>query len=249
MPSRTAFLVTLLVALAARAEMPTDLALPLDCTPGEDCWVVRYVDLDPGPGAKDYMCGGLTSDGHQGTDFAIRNLAVMAEGVQVRAAAAGVVEGLRDGQPDISVADRGPEQVEGQECGNGIRIGHGEGWITLYCHLRRGSIMVAQGDRVEVGQPLALVGLSGETSFPHLHLQIQQDERLVDPFVGPAPPDGCGRQYEPLWRPDVMARLDYRPVVLTNAGIATAAPEIDDVRRGWHRLDSLPTTVPALVLW
>ena len=94
MPSRTAFLVTLFVALAARAEMPTDLALPLDCTPGEDCWILRYVDLDPEPGAQDYMCGELTSDGHQGTDFAIRNLAVMAEGVLVRAAAAGVVEGV-----------------------------------------------------------------------------------------------------------------------------------------------------------
>src|SRR5688500_13397185 len=152
-----AFLVTLLIALAARAEMPSELALPVDCTPGEDCWALRYVDHDPGPGAHDYMCGALTSDGHRGTDIAIRNLAALAEGVLVRAAAAGVVEGLRDGVPDISIDDPGAGVVAEQECGNGLRIAHGDRWITLYCHLRRGSLMVAQGDRVDVGQPLGLV--------------------------------------------------------------------------------------------
>jgi hypothetical protein len=249
MPSWSAFLVTLLVALAAQAEAPTDLALPLDCTPGEDCWVLRYVDLDPGPGAHDYMCGALTSDRHKGTDFAIRDLAVMTDGVLVRAAAAGVVDALRDGVPDISVAERGAEAIEGQECGNGIRIAHGDGWTSWYCHLRRGSLMVAEGDRVEVGQPLALVGLSGETSFPHLHFDLRHGEQAVDPLVGLGRETACGPGPEPLWRPEVMARLDYRPVVLTNAGIATAAPELADIERGWHQLTSLPVTAPALVLW
>ena len=146
----------LLVALAARAEAPTDLALPLDCEPGEDCWILRYVDHDSGPGrAATTPAGRLTGDGHKGTDFAIRDLEAMAEGVEVRAAAAGVVDALRDGVPDISVEEGGRAAIAGKECGNGIRIAHGDGWTTWYCHLRRGSLMVAEGDRVEVGQPLA----------------------------------------------------------------------------------------------
>ena len=36
-PRRFAFLLAVLVAVAARAEMPTDLALPIDCEPGESC--------------------------------------------------------------------------------------------------------------------------------------------------------------------------------------------------------------------
>jgi hypothetical protein len=244
-----AFLVTLLIALAARAEMPSELALPVECTPGEDCWILRYPDHDPGPGAHDYMCGALTSDGHRGTDIAIRNLAAMAEGVLVRAAAAGVVEGLRDGVPDISITERGAEAVADQECGNGVRIAHGEGWTSFYCHLRRDSLMVARGDRVEVGQPLGLVGLSGETNFPHLHFDLRRGDQTVDPFVGLTRGEACGPGPEPLWRPEVMAQLDYRPVVLTNAGIAATRPEMAEVERGLHRLSSLPTTAPALVLW
>ncbi len=142
MPRLAAILAGLLVAVAARAEMPTDLALPIDCKPGEDCWIVRYVDHDLGPGVLDYACGALTGDGHNGTDFAIRDLAAMAAGVEVRAAAAGVVDALRDGVPDVSVEEGGREAIAGKECGNGIRIAHGDGWTTWYWPLRRGCILV-----------------------------------------------------------------------------------------------------------
>ena len=249
MPRITALLITLLLAGPARAGMPTDLALPLDCEPGASCWIVRYVDHDPGPGAQDYACGPVTGDGHKGTDFALRDLSVMAEGVTVRAAAAGVVDALRDGVPDVSVEAGGSEAIAGKECGNAIRIAHGDGWTTWYCHLRRGSLTVAEGDQVEAGQPLALVGLSGETSFPHLHFDVRQGEQAVDPFTGPDPGGSCGPAPAPLWRADVLAALSYQPVVLTNAGLATAAPELDDIGRGWHQQTSLPVGAPALVLW
>ena len=248
MPRSIAFLIMLLAG-AARAEVPSDLALPLDCEPGESCWVLRHVDHDPGAGEQDYACGPVTGDGHKGTDFAIRDLAAMAQGVEVRAAAAGVVDALRDGVPDISVEEGGSEAIAGRECGNGIRIAHGDGWTTWYCHLRRGSLMVAEGDRVEVGQPLALVGLSGETSFPHLHFDVRQGEQPIDPFVGLQRSDQCAPGSEPLWRPEVMAALDYQPVVLTNAGFATGRPEWEQVKRGEYQDDQLPVSAPALVLW
>jgi hypothetical protein len=45
-----------------------------------------------------------------------------------------------------------------------------------------------------------------------------------------------------------MAELSYRPVVLTNAGLASAAPHREDLQR-WDQLSALPVTIPALVLW
>jgi hypothetical protein len=117
-----ALLVPLALADPAVAQPPDPLALPIDCTPGADCWVLRYVDHEPGPGVRDYMCGGLTGDGHKGTDIAIRDLAAMAAGVEVRAAAAGLVDALRDGMPDVSLNEAGRPAIEGKECGNGIRL-------------------------------------------------------------------------------------------------------------------------------
>ncbi len=233
---------------AAQAGAPNDLLLPIDCEPGIDCWIPRYVDHDPGPGVRDYACGKLTGDAHKGTDFAIPDLAAMVAGVEVRAAAAGVVDALRDGMPDQSLDEAGREAMSGRSCGNGIRLDHGDGWTTWYCHLRRGSLMVQEGDVVAAGQALALVGLSGETTFPHLHFDLRQGERAVDPFVG-AGAQGCGQGERPLWRKDVMAALDYQPVVLTNAGFAPTPPDVEDARRGYHDRATLAATSPVLELW
>jgi murein DD-endopeptidase MepM/ murein hydrolase activator NlpD len=175
-----------------QAEAPSDLLLPIDCEPGFDCWILRHVDHDQGPGVRDHACGRLTGDGHKGTDFAIRDLAAMVGGVEVRAATAGTVDALRDGMPDQRLEQAGLEALGGRSCGNGIRLDHGDDWTTWYCHLRRGSLMVQEGDTVEAGQALALVGLSGETSFPHLHFDLRHGDRpvvLAHAGIAPTPPE------------------------------------------------------------
>jgi hypothetical protein len=240
-----------LAALAApvEADAPYGLALPIGCEPGKSCWILRYVDHEPGDGARDYACGRLTGDGHKGTDFAIPDLAAMIEGVEVRAAAPGIVDALRDGVADVSVETIGRDAVAGMECGNGIRLDHGDGWKTWYCHLRRGSLRVKEGDRVEAGQPLALVGMSGEASFPHLHFDLRHDEAPIDPFVGLERFEDCGPGERPFWREDVLAKLDYQPLVVTDAGFATAPPKSEDIQAGYHDAAELPTSSPALVMW
>ena len=138
-----------------------DLALPLDCTLNQSCFVQHLPDHDPSPGTRDFTCGTLTYDGHDGTDFALPSLAAMAEGVKVLAAAPGIVRGVRDGVPDIAVSDPAAPPLQGRDCGNGVAITHEGGWETQYCHMKQGSVRVKVGDRVETGMPLGEVGLSG----------------------------------------------------------------------------------------
>lgn len=231
------------------AARPDNLLLPLDCEPGQDCWVVRYVDHEPGSDAMDYACGPMTGDGHKGTDFAVRDLAAVTAGVTVRAAAAGRVSAVRDGMEDRLIDASDVATVGGRECGNGVRIDHGDGWISLYCHLRRGGTIVLEGDDVAAGQPLGLVGLSGQTSFPHLHFDLRKNDRAIDPFVGTEREAACGPGEAPLWSRDVRKALGYHPPLLTNSGISATVPDKDDTRKGWHREAALPAHSPSLTLW
>ncbi len=184
-----------LTAAPAAAE-PLKLDFPLTCTPDLTCWIPNYVDHDPTKGIRDYACGKATYNGtsgtvsrHKGTDIAIRDLAAMRAGVEVLAAA-GRVAGTRDGMADINLREAGGLKApKGKDCGNGVLILHPGGWDTQYCHMRKGSIAVKKDDRVAAGQPLGLVGLSGATIFPHLHLTVRKDKEIVDPFVGLARKD------------------------------------------------------------
>lgn len=56
--------------------------------------------------------------------------------------------------------------------GNRVVIRHDDGIYSAYAHLRRGSAKVSVGDRVETGQLIAEVGNTGNTTQPHLHVQL-----------------------------------------------------------------------------
>lgn len=178
------------IAFAAAASPPAaarDPLLggqPIDCRLGEDCFIQNYVDADGGPGgAADFTCGGLSYDGHKGTDFAVQSHAAALAGVSVLSAAPGVVKAVRDGVADHWRAAPMEFPPDGQDCGNGLVIDHGGGWETQYCHLRAGSLAVQKGQRVAMGGAvLGQVGMSGRTEFPHLHLSIRKDGAIVDPF-------------------------------------------------------------------
>jgi hypothetical protein len=190
---------TLLVALAAPvAAGAFSLEWPVGCIPGEDCYIQQYADHNPGPGARDFLCGTLSYDGHDGTDVALPTLADMARGVPVLAAAAGEVTGVRDGMPDVVMTDPAAPDLAGRDCGNGVVLRHTDGWETQYCHLRQGSVAVVPGERVEVGDVLGMVGLSGMTEFPHLHLSVRREGVAVDPFA-PAGTPACGTVPATLW--------------------------------------------------
>ena len=228
---------------------------PIACLLGQTCFIQNYVDDDPGPGAEDFTCGPLTYDHHQGTDFALPSLAAMRAGVAVLAAAPGMVRALRDGMPDIAANAPDAPDLAGRDCGNGVLIDHGDGWQSQYCHMKRGTIAVRQGERVAAGAVLGQVGLSGDTEFPHLHITLRHDGKVVDPFApalasapasGPARPPACDVAPGPeLWQPAIR----YVPGGLVNIGFATAVPTFASIKAGLAAPRDLPADAPALVVW
>ena len=50
--------------------------------------------------------------------------------------------------------------------------------FVAIAHLRAGSLQVAVGDDVTTGQPLAECGNSGNSTEPHVHLQVMDSEDL-----------------------------------------------------------------------
>lgn len=198
------------------------LVLPIDCRIGETCELQNYVDRDPGPEVQDYRCSTRTYEGHGGVDIRIPDMAAQRRGVMVLAAAAGRVARLRDGVADVSVRAAGPASVAGAECGNGVVIDHGDGWETQYCHLAQGSVRVKAGETVAAGQPIARVGLSGNTEYPHLHLTVRRGNVTIDPFR-PEAGGACAADASPsagLWTPEAAAALAYKPGAVLNAGFA-----------------------------
>lgn len=232
---------------APQADVPMAFGLPLKCTPGTDCWIANYTDADPGADARDFQCGTRSYDGHDGVDFAIRDLGAMQTGVAVVASAAGKVRSVRDGMEDTGLLAPGAEQsLKGRECGNGVVIGHGNGWQTQYCHLRKDSVTVKPGARVNAGTVLGAVGMSGWAEFPHVHLAIRHRGKELDPFTGAVVGSGCHAGSAPLWRKD--AGIAYEPAALYNAGFSAAPPEMDRIRAG-AGTQPLTQSAPALVFW
>lgn len=63
--------------------------------------------------------------------------------------------------------------------GKTVFVDHGNGLISMYCHLDR--IDVGAGDAVGKGQPLGLSGKTGRATGPHLHWSVVLNGAMVDP--------------------------------------------------------------------
>jgi murein DD-endopeptidase MepM/ murein hydrolase activator NlpD len=90
-------------------------------------------------------------------------------GKPVLAPAPGTVTFVLDGRPDQRIGSTDSRH----QSGNNIVIDVGGGRYLLMAHLIPGSIQVEVVDHVELGQPIAKVGNSGNTTEPHLHIQAQ----------------------------------------------------------------------------
>jgi hypothetical protein len=90
-------------------------------------------------------------------------------GRPVLAPADGVVQSVRDGEPDGPIG-----QWRGlRAAGNHVVVKVAEDQYLFVAHLQRGSIGVRPGDRVEAGDVIGRVGNSGNSSEPHVHVHLQ----------------------------------------------------------------------------
>ena len=86
----------------------------------------------------------------------------------------------RHGTPIVAVTDgrvTGAGRMGG--CGNAVRLRHGNGVDTRYCHMSR--IAVDRGQSVRRGQVIGYVGSTGLSTGPHLHYEMYRGGKAVNP--------------------------------------------------------------------
>ncbi len=88
----------------------------------------------------------------------------------------------RTGSPIIAAAD-GVVTFVGWRMGYGnlVEIKHENGFSTRYGHLTRGT--VKEGDRVNAGDLVALMGSTGRSTGPHLHFEVRKDGNVLNPLA------------------------------------------------------------------
>ena len=232
---------------ASAAEMK--FGWPVACIPSQTCWIVNYVDDGPSKtSARDFQCGDMTYPGHDGTDIAIKDHKTIEDNINVLAAADGTVlrirDSVEDGKGETSVMNASREAKK--ECGNGVIITHENGWETIYCHMKKGSISVSPGQHVHTGDRLGSVGQSGLAEFPHLHFGVKHDNRTIDPFTGLPPEEGCGiKNTISLWNTPIA----YDPLMPYAAGFSDQLPDnvllVNDTSSPPH----ITATVPLMTFW
>ena len=183
---------------------PTDFTWPLEATENfsaNDYWAISgFVDQNPSPNQiLDYNCGERTYDGHNGTDYFIWPHAwnmMDNEEVAIIAAAPGTIIDKYSLNYDRRCDWSGYEW-------NAVYIQHDDGSVAMYGHMKLGSLTSKNiGETVERGEFLGLVGSSGNSTGPHLHLEIRDENwEVVDPYQGP-----CNEIGESHWED----QHDYR---------------------------------------
>ncbi len=95
------------------------------------------------------------------------------DGVNIAADAGTPVRAAADGT--IAYAGNGVAAFGGL-----VLVRHADGWLTAYAHCE--ALLVAKGDRVTRGQPIARVGSTGEVDAPQLHFEVRRGRTPVDPL-------------------------------------------------------------------
>ena len=106
--------------------------------------------------------GGYGSSNHDGIDI-------------------GGTGGNLDGQAADSINSGKVTEVGYDENGYGnyVVVDHGDGYTSLYGHLQKAT--VKQGDTVSAGQQVGVIGSTGNSSGPHLHLRVHKNGQSIDP--------------------------------------------------------------------
>lgn len=84
------------------------------------------------------------------------------------------------GTPVVAVTDATVQSAgRAGGCGNAVRLNHGGGLSTRYCHMSR--MAVSSGQRVRRGQVIGYVGSTGLSTGPHLHYEMYRGGHSINP--------------------------------------------------------------------
>lgn len=168
---------------------------------------------------QDYHCGTRTYDrtngyNHQGIDYVLWPFPwykMDHDLVEIVAAAPGMIIFKQEGNFDRSCSFGGSWNV--------VHIEHADGSIALYGHMKNGSVTAKDiGETVERGEYLGIVGSSGSSTRPHLHLEIHDaNNNLIEPHAG-----ACNRFNTASWWQE---QPDYYDPAVNALTTGDAAPE------------------------
>ena len=96
-------------------------------------------------------------------------------GIDIRAEVGTPIESAGDGIVTFVGGD------PGRSYGLYVRVKHGGGFTSLYGHLR--NFAVKNGDRVKAGQVLGFAGLTGRTTGPHVHFEVELNGVRRNPLL------------------------------------------------------------------
>ncbi|MBQ6612016.1 MAG: peptidoglycan DD-metalloendopeptidase family protein [Oscillospiraceae bacterium] len=85
----------------------------------------------------------------------------------------------------VAVVNNKADAYESGSWGNYVKIEHtinGKKYYSLYAHLKKGSVTVNTNDNVKKGDVIGLVGISGASTGPHLHLEMNTGKRWTQSF-------------------------------------------------------------------
>lgn len=162
--------VNLLSVMVLLSQVSLPAAAQFNLSEGDLGIIVPLESLENIPEAEIATKTGFQAPFHQFTitqSFHLSHLGVdlaTSLGTNIRPVAAGVVERVESGRYGF---------------GNSVLIDHGANLKSFYAHL--GSIKVRENQSVTIEDQLGTVGLSGRTTGAHLHLEIWQNDRPLNP--------------------------------------------------------------------
>jgi murein DD-endopeptidase MepM/ murein hydrolase activator NlpD len=143
------------------------------------------------------------------------------EGVDIRAKRGTPVRAAGEGKI-IDATERYRGSVD---WGKVVVIDHGHGLVTRYAHLD--SYLVRKGDRVEAGDIIGAVGSTGKATGPHLHFEVIEDGKTIDPSpvlaLAPASPPRPAAVPSPAPKIKTTRNVQIAPMPPK----AALAPEVD----------------------
>ena len=208
------------------AKALTNFAWPLRFAAGRTDFdfhaISNYVDQNPAFPTQvlDYNCGSRTYDlasgyNHRGTDIYSSPFGwnkMDDEDVVIAAGAPGTIVSKSDGNFDRNCAI-------GSGNWNAVYVQHADGSVAWYGHMKSGSTTVkGVGETVAKGEYLGIVGSSGSSTGPHLHLELYDSSNaLVDPWLGAC---NTTMSKQVTW----ARQRPYRDTAVNALTVGTAAP-------------------------